>query len=195
MAGAWLCLLPKDDLTTLRRGLVKSMRVLSGAVDRSSYRPITAWLFQPGPHRESGRHRGTGGIMSGSPPTAVGVFNTSPDTVEMLRIVLEREGLIVVSAYTYDLRDSKIDIEALVRQHQPKVIIFDVAPPYDANWRLFEHIRGMPVLAGIKFVVTTTNVARVREVAGVTEPLLEIVGKPYDLNQIVEAVKKCLSAS
>ena len=133
--------------------------------------------------------------MSGSPPTAVGVFNTSPDTVEMLRIVLEREGLIVVSAYTYDLRDSKIDIEALVRQHQPKVIIFDVAPPYDANWRLFEHIRGMPVLAGIKFVVTTTNVARVREVAGVTEPLLEIVGKPYDLNQIVEAVKKCLSAS
>jgi CheY-like chemotaxis protein len=133
--------------------------------------------------------------MNSSPPTAVGVFNTSPDTVEMLRIVLEREGLIVVSAYTYDLRDSKIDIEALVRQHQPKVIIFDIAPPYDANWRLFEHMRAMPVLAGIKFVVTTTNVARVREVAGTTEPLLEIVGKPYDLNKIVEAVKHCLSAS
>ncbi len=133
--------------------------------------------------------------MSDLPPTAIGVFNTSPDTVEMLRIMLAREGLIAVSAYTYDLRDSKVDIEALVRQHEPKVIIFDIAPPYDANWRLFEHMRAMPVMAGMKFVVTTTNVARVREVAGVTEPLWEIVGKPYDLGKIVEAVKKCLSAS
>jgi CheY-like chemotaxis protein len=121
--------------------------------------------------------------------TAVGVFNTSPDTVEMLRIVLERAGFIVVSAYTFDLRDSKIDIEMLVRQHQPKVIIYDVAPPYDRNWRLFEHLRSMPALAGINFIVTTTNVARVREVAGPDQELFEIVGKPYDLDQIVVAVK------
>ena len=49
------------------------------------------------------------------PVAAVGVFNTSPDTVELLRIVLEREGFVVVAAYTYELRDSKVDIEALMR--------------------------------------------------------------------------------
>jgi DNA-binding response OmpR family regulator len=120
---------------------------------------------------------------------AVGVFNTSPDTVEMLRIVLEREGFIVVSAFTYDLRDSKIDLEALIRQHQPKVIVYDIAPPYDRNWRLLEHMRSMPALMGIPFIVTTTNVARVTEVAGPDQDLFEIVGKPYDLDQIVAAVK------
>jgi DNA-binding response OmpR family regulator len=120
---------------------------------------------------------------------AVGVFNTSPDTVEMLRIVLEREGFIVVSAFTYDLRDSKIDLEALIRQHQPKVIVYDIAPPYDRNWRLLEHMRSMPALKGIPFIVTTTNVARVTEVAGADQDLFEIVGKPYDLDRIVAAVK------
>ena len=132
--------------------------------------------------------------MTRSGPHAVGVFNTSPDTVEMLRIVLEREGFIVVAAYTYDMRDSRVDIESLVRQHQPKVVIYDVAPPYDRNWRLFEHMRSMPVMSGIQFVVTTTNVHHVRAVAGPDQEVFEIVGKPYDLDQIVEAVKARLSA-
>ena len=129
-----------------------------------------------------------------SPVPAVGLFNTSPDTVEMLRIVLEMEGFVVVAAYTFELRDSKVDIEALVRQHRLRAIIYDIAPPYDKNWRLFEHMKAMPALADMKFVVTTTNVKRVREVAGADCELLEIVGKPYDLQVIVDAVKSAVGS-
>lgn len=124
-----------------------------------------------------------------SPAPVVGLFNTSPDTVEMLRIVLEREGFIVVAAYTFQLRDGEVDIEALVRQHRLRVVVYDVAPPYDRNWRLFEHFKTMPAMQGITFVVTTTNIQRVRDVAGAGYKLHEIVGKPYDLQQIVDAVK------
>src|SRR5215203_51562 len=110
----------------------------------------------------------------------------------MLRIMLEQQGFVVVSAYTFDLRDSKIDIEALVRQQRPNVIIYDVAPPYEKNWRLFEHMQAMPALAGIRFIITTTNVSHVREVAGSGHELFEIVGKPYDLELIVNAARQAV---
>jgi DNA-binding response OmpR family regulator len=120
----------------------------------------------------------------------VAVFNTSPDTVDMLRLVLEHAGFVVVSAYTYELRDAKVDLEAFMRQHQPGVVVYDIAPPYEENWRLFVHFRSLDVLKDAHFVVTTTNCVQVRKLAGPEQPLHEIVGKPYDLDEIVRAVQE-----
>jgi hypothetical protein len=44
------------------------------------------------------------------------------------------------------------------------------------------------VCRGIEFVLTTTNIARVREVAGPEPVVYEIVGKPEDLERVVAAV-------
>lgn len=121
-------------------------------------------------------------------PVVVAVFNTSPDTVDMLRIVIERAGFVVVSAFTYELRDAKVDIEAFVRQHAPRVVVYDLAPPYEQSWRLFQHFCSLPILRDTAFVVTTTNARHVKTVAGPEQALHEIVGKPYDLDRIVEAV-------
>ena len=127
--------------------------------------------------------------MDGRPPV-VAIFNTSPDTIDMLRIVLHNEGFVVVGAYTYELRDGKVDIEALSRQHKPDVVIYDVAPPYPKNWLEFQHTCAMPALKGAKFMITTTNARHLREIAGDGPEVFEIVGKPYDLEIIVQHVKK-----
>jgi CheY-like chemotaxis protein len=122
-------------------------------------------------------------------PHVVAVFNTSEDTTDILRLVLEGAGFVVVTAFTNLLRDGKVDLESFMRQHQPRVIVYDIAIPYEHNWRLYEHMRAAPACSGVAFVLTTTNIKHLRELAGNVE-VLEIVGKPYDLNQIVDAVKR-----
>ena len=121
-------------------------------------------------------------------PIVVAVFNTSEDTVDMLRISLESAGYIVVAAFTTELRDGKVDLDAFMRQHCPAVVVYDVALPYEANWRLFQHIKAMPAMRGVQFVLTSTNAAQVRKVAGPHQDILEIVGKPYDLARLTEVV-------
>lgn len=122
-------------------------------------------------------------------PQVVAVFNSSEDTTEMLRIALEQAGYVVVTAFTHALRDGHTDLESLMRQHRPTVIVYDIALPYDRNWRLFQHIRDSPACRSVRFVLTSTNVAQVKNVAGEDQPILEIVGKPYDLEQLLQLVR------
>src|SRR3954449_9127802 len=120
---------------------------------------------------------------------AIAVFNTSEDTTDMLRELFQHAGFVAVTAFTHDLRDNKVDLESLMRQYRPAVIVYDIALPYEANWQLCQRIRSSPVCKGVPFVLTTTNVAQVRKVAG-PEPLIEIVGKPYDLELLLQSVER-----
>ena len=129
-----------------------------------------------------------------SKQNVVAIFNSSPDTVDMLREVLHHAGITAVSAFTFDIRDGQVDLEGFIRQHQPGAIVYDVAPPYEPNWQLYQHLRSTPALAHCRFVVTSTNAEHVRALAGRDERIYEIVGKPYDLGEIVQAVKETLRA-
>ena len=124
------------------------------------------------------------------PPRVVAVFNTSEDTIDMLRVWFEMAGYVVVTAFTHEIRDGKVDLEALMRQHRPGVVVYDIAFPYPANWQLFQHVRRAPAAAGVNFVLTSTNAARVVEVAGAEAAgIHEIVGKPYDIEQLQRLVE------
>ena len=122
----------------------------------------------------------------------VAVFNSSPDTIEMLRVVLQHAGFVVASAFTYELRDGIVDVASFMKQHQPEVVIYDVAPPYDANWALFLRLRQNPALCDCQFVVTSTNAGYVQQLAGRDQRVYEIIGKPLDLDKIVRATKEAL---
>jgi DNA-binding response OmpR family regulator len=127
-------------------------------------------------------------------PEVVAIFNTSQDVTEILRLFLEQAGYVVVTAYTHELRDGAVDVEKLIRQYRPRVIVYDIAVPYDVNWRLYQAVRDSPACAGLPFVVTTTNVEQVRKVAG-DVPVHEIVGKPYDLEELRRRVADAICRS
>ena len=126
------------------------------------------------------------------PVPVVAVINSTPDIVDLLRLAVEKEGFVAVTALTFDIRDGKTDLDHLIQQHQPTVIVYDIAPPYDANWKLFQHVAAMPVMKGRQFVLTSTNRAHVEKIAGPQEHIYEIVGKPFDLAEIATAVKQAV---
>ena len=124
----------------------------------------------------------------------VAIINTSPDTVELLRRVLQRAGFVVVSGYTFDIRDGRLDITAFVEQHRPRVIVYDIAPPYEENWRLFNHVRTLEVMRETRFVITSVNSAHVLGLLGRDEHVYEVVEHPAELDLIVTAVKEASRA-
>jgi hypothetical protein len=124
----------------------------------------------------------------------VAIVNTTPDAVEMLRVIFTSAGFVVVSCYTHDIRDGKIDFEAFMRQHSPRVIVYDLAPPYGSNFRLFEHVRGMPAVQQSQFVLTSVNPKNVAGLVGRDERVYEVVDRQDDLMQLVHAVKEASRA-
>jgi DNA-binding NarL/FixJ family response regulator len=125
--------------------------------------------------------------MSSAP--VVAILNSNDDVVEMLRIALEQAGFVVVSGHLDKIRRGEQRLADFVDEHNPAVIIYDLVPPYDRSWQFLEHLRESPSLRGRRFVVTSTNVQRTKEAIGDAEYVYEIVGKPYDINQIVRAVQ------
>ena len=123
----------------------------------------------------------------------VALFNASDDTVEMVQGMLNASGLsCLIGCHFADLKRGRIDFERYLTRHNPDVVIVDISPPYQENWAFFLTLREMPVMEGRVLVLTTTNKKRLDEVIGADSATIEIVGKPYDLEQISAAIHSAL---
>jgi CheY-like chemotaxis protein len=123
----------------------------------------------------------------------VAVFNASEDTVDMLIAFFEQLGLKAVGEPWPARQPLSIEVvRSFVLRHQPHVIVFDVSFPYDHNWERFREFRATEPVREIPVVVTTTNKHALDAMVG-SNDAMEIIGKPYDLNQLADAVNRALS--
>jgi DNA-binding response OmpR family regulator len=124
----------------------------------------------------------------------VALFNASDDTVEMVQRMLDASGFnCLVGCHFADLKKGSVDFARYLAKHEPEVVIFDISPPYAENWHFFKKLRDHKAMEGRGLVLTTTNKDRLDETVGLNSEAIEIVGKPYDLQQIEVAIAAALT--
>ena len=120
------------------------------------------------------------------------VFDSHPDTIELLRVLFEADGFRVVTVDLRDLRAGRIDVAELRTRYRFDVAVFDIALPYQSNWELFLQLQGGD-LAGVPVVLTTTNERALDALLGDGHPeAIEIWGKPYDTERLRSRVHAVL---
>lgn len=123
----------------------------------------------------------------------VAIINNTSDTIELLQSVLNDEGLDTVADYVAEYRKGRKDITAFLSERRPQAVIFDITIPYIQNWKFFkEQVVGSHILPQSAFVITTTNKQVLEMLVGPTDAI-EIVGKPFDLEVILQAVRRTIN--
>ena len=124
----------------------------------------------------------------------IALFNSNLDALVMLGKLLESAGFTVISALIPALRSGRYDVNAMLDRHDPSVIVYDIGPPYEENWQMFEELRASTSMRHRRCVITAVNALRVEELARSDDRIYEVVDKQSDLVEIVQAVKEAARA-
>lgn len=123
----------------------------------------------------------------------VAIVNTSKEIVEVLEEIFQSEGYQTCSTFTYFYKENEGKFDEFIDTNHPDVIIYDIALPYKENFMLFQKLSGKMKDHQVPFVLTTTNKDALESIVGKTNTH-ELVGKPYDTQEIIDAVKHSLNA-
>ena len=121
----------------------------------------------------------------------VAVINTNPDLVELLKVRIEAAGFVVLVMHIAEIR-AGLDLTAVLQQHDPQVVVFDVVAPFDRNWRFLQHLR-QTALSHRRFVLTTPNAVALSRLVGKDEKIYEVLDDG-DVGAIVQAVREASRA-
>ena len=122
----------------------------------------------------------------------IAVVDTSEELAELLCMVAEAAGGRPVVTYVPGLKRGQPDPAAFLQEHDPPVLLWDIALPYEENWAFFQGVCSSPAGQGRTYLLTTTNKTALERLVGPT-PAYEVVGKPLDIEGLIASVRQALA--
>lgn len=130
------------------------------------------------------------GCMPPHPPPVVAIVNSNDDLVALLKELFERDGYSVVTAHIRDFRSGPRDFGTFLRAHNPSVVVYDVAIPYEENWEFLQKLRVLPEAQQTLFVVTTVNLRVLTARIGPNEAIELQGGHADDLDPVLDVIHR-----
>jgi DNA-binding response OmpR family regulator len=118
----------------------------------------------------------------------VAVFNAHADTVAMLHLALQHAGFETIDAPLHEFERGIANALAFLRTREPDVVVYDVSPPYERTAAFCCDLQEADQRRA--WVITSTNPQQTaRDLRGRPERF-ELIGKPYDLDDVIAAVHR-----
>jgi DNA-binding response OmpR family regulator len=131
-------------------------------------------------------------MMQPKSPPVVAIFNSIDDILDMVRVAFEAQGFVVATARLADIQSGVLDLIAFVQQHKPIALVYDIPRPYEANWNVLRMLRETDSLKDLVWVITTTNKHALEQAVPKTNAIEIVLGKPYSVDEVIDAVRKGL---
>jgi DNA-binding NtrC family response regulator len=129
-----------------------------------------------------------------NPPPVVAIFNSMEEILDMVRLAFEAQGFVTATARLADIQSGALDLIAFVKEHKPVALVYDIPRPYEANCNVLRLLRETDSLQRMIWVITTTNKEAVERAVPNTNAIEIVLGKPYTVDEVIDAVRKGLRA-
>lgn len=127
--------------------------------------------------------------MTNTPqPPLVVCCNHSQDLVDLMTAVLAYDGFRTVP-FTATNTDGPQPVIDFLHQTRPQACVYAVSVPYRESWVVFQQVQ--QAVPDCAWVLTTTNKRALDDLVGPSNAI-EILGKPYDIEQLVASVRTAL---
>jgi len=115
-------------------------------------------------------------------------FEDESDMVELVRIILGREGYAVEG-----VPEGKVGLQA-IKEELPDIILLDLMMPDMDGWEIFRQIKNDEATMNIPIIVITAKAQTVDKVLGLEIAKVDdYISKPFRPHELVERVEKVLS--
>jgi len=81
---------------------------------------------------------------------------------------------------------------ALVRQFNPQLVICDVIMPHLGGYAVLETLRADPQFAAVPVLLFSAAMNEQARVIGLRRGATDVLAKPFDLEQLRGAIRRCL---